>query len=167
MKGPTLIVPLLALTCLLAVPVTSAAQEDTGELRRNSIGLKLGGHYEDSENDPLYGLEYTRWLDEDFGVSVSYDYVDTDMLSREQALAVTADIKFARRWIFFLGPGLEFIDDDRPGAPDDSDEFFFRLGLAVEFELGQGGWFIAPLGEADLFRNEQKYVLGAVFGKRF
>jgi len=152
---------------LCVLPAIAGAQEETGddeELRyRNSLGVKVGNHHEDGHDDTLVGIEYTRILSDRLGITVAFEKVDSAHVDREEALAVIARVGFAKRWVFLIGPGAEFTSD----AGEDDEEFFFRTGLAVEFELGESGWFLEPLVELDLFRSTEKYFIGVKFGKGF
>ena len=83
----------LALAAALAcVPVLApAAEEESGahqepHFHANFLAVKLGVHFQDNENDALIGLEYSRYLDEQFAWSVSLDYLDSDEVDRELAL---------------------------------------------------------------------------------
>ncbi len=152
---------------LCVSPGVSTAQEtenDEAPRYRNSLGIKFGPHHEEGVDDPLVGLEYTRILDDNFGITVAFDYVRSSAVDREWALAVPARIGFAKRFVFLIGPGLEYSEDTHG---ENEEEFFVRTGLAVEFELGGGGWFLEPLVELDLFRETEKYFIGVKLGKAF
>ena len=153
---------------LCVLPAIAGAQEEAGddeELRfRNSLGIKVGSHHEKGADDTLWGLEYTRILDDNLGITVALDYVKAENIGREYAIAVVARIGFAERFVFLIGPGIEHTDEDHG---ESEDEFFVRTGLAVEFEIGEGGWFVEPLVEVDLFRSTEKYLIGVKLGKAF
>lgn len=169
MKGHALCTSAITVLALIAGPGLAMAQDGgmEGALRKNSLALALGSLKEDpGEDDTQVSVEYIRWMDHNFGVGVDLDFVDSSKMVRDWAIAVPFHIKFARRFDFFAGPGYESQNSALVGS-DDDDAFFFRLGLGVEFELGQGGWWVEPLVEADLYRDDHKYFFGVGVGYRF
>ncbi|TFG62394.1 MAG: hypothetical protein E4H28_07715 [Gemmatimonadales bacterium] len=166
MKGRTLTFLVVALALVAGSGLAVAESGDTEEvLRKNSVSIGAGSLDEGAENATQITLEYVRWMDHDFGVGVDLDFADDDKIVREWAIAVPFHLKFANYFDVYAGPGYEFQDESITG--DDDSDFFFRLGLGVEFDIGQGGWFVEPMIEADLFRSDEKYFLGVAVGKAF
>jgi len=169
MKGRTLCTSVVTVLVLIAGSGVAMAQDGDMEeaLRKNSLGIAVGSLKEDpGEDDTQLALEYIRWMDHNFGVGVDLDFVDSSKMVREWSIAVPAHIKFAGNFDFYLGPGYESQNSDLVGTEDD-DDFFFRLGIGWEFELGQSNWHIEPMIEADLYRNDHKYFFGVGAGYRF
>ncbi len=169
MKGHALCTLVITAVAFIAGPGLVTARDDGMEeaLRKNSLAIALGSLKEDpGEDDTQVSVEYVRWMDHDFGVGVDLDFVDSSKMVRDWAVAVPFHLKFKKYFDFYAGPGYESRNSALV-SDDDDDEFFFRLGLGMQFELGQGGWFIEPQVEADLFRNDHKYFFGVGAGYRF
>ena len=169
MKGYALCTFVITVLALTAGPGLAVAQDGGMEetLRKNSFALAVGSLKEDpGEDDSQVSVEYVRWMDHNFGVGVDLSFVDSNTMVRDWAIAIPFHLKFKKYFDFYAGPGYES-QNTALVSGDDDDEYFFRLGLGMAFELGQSGWFVEPQVEADLYRNDHKYFFGVGIGYRF
>ena len=103
-----------------------------------------------------FGLEYNRWVTDDFGIGVGIERAWGDLNFN----LVTVPFAWrSGRWKFFAGPGLEKADDH-----DDS-EFLVRAG--VEYEFRHRAFEIAPKLMVDYVNDEYVFVVGVVIGHGF
>jgi hypothetical protein len=152
----------LAITApyLLAAEQTQAAHSEPGHYHRNSVGLFLGGTYEDthhgSENGFAIGFSYERRLSALLGVGGFYEYVGGDF--DKWSIGVPLFIHPYHAWRLQLAPGLEHREGE--------DEFLFRIGVAYDFMISKQ-WAIIPEFNVDLVDGEEAFVFGLTLGFGF
>lgn len=145
---------------LLAVEQTQAAHPDTGHYYLNSVGLFLGGNYEDthhgSENGFAIGFSYERRLSALLGVGGFYEYAAGDF--DKWSIGVPLFIHPYHAWRLQLAPGLEHRES--------KDEFLFRIGVAYDFMISKQ-WVLVPEVNVDLVDGEEAFVFGLTLGFGF
>jgi len=151
---------IIAVHHFFAAEEAHGAHDESGHYHLNSVGLFLGGTYEDthhgSESGFAIGFSYERRLSALLGVGGFYEYVGGDF--DKWSIGVPLFVHPYHAWRLQLAPGLEHREGE--------DEFLFRIGVAYDFMISKQ-WAIAPEVNVDFVDGEEAFVFGLTLGFGF